>query len=539
MFKPGKPKVERINLTQSNFLLNFNLKPVELEAYLDEYLIGQDLAKGIIATKICTHFHKAKTLLMKEPYYEGVGFVKNNIIIIGPTGVGKTFTIKLIAKKLGVPFVKGDATKYSETGYVGGDVEDLVRDLYYEAGGDLEKARFGIIYLDEIDKIASSGEIIGPDVSRTGVQRALLKLLEETEVEIKIPQEGFQLIEYPDEGKNKRKKLTLNTKYILFVVSGAFQGLEDIVKKRLKKQSLGFLSEIEGKEDKKVNYMKFVTPEDLVAYGFEREFVGRFPVIAVFDPLTEEELYQILANPNNIIMLNKKRDFKVYGIDLAFTDSALREIAKMAYKDNTGARALVRVLESALIPFERVLPSEKITFLGVTEELVSDPEGYLKAMLNNPSSEKWIEAYNRAIQDERKRMIAYLEKKPHFSSDPKSFEITPKRLNLLFEIYKSEDIELLQALERLQHIYHQIKAYETTFSRRNQIQAIFTEDAIDHIIEEVIKKDLGVFSFCEKALTRFEYTFSLLKETTQRTRFCITRTAFVNPDRYLEDLIKG
>ncbi|PMP62688.1 MAG: ATPase [Caldimicrobium thiodismutans] len=537
MLKAGKPKIERINLTQSNFLLNFDLKPVELEAYLDEYLIGQNFAKGIIATKICTHFHKAKSFLMREPIYENVGFVKNNIIIIGPTGVGKTFIIKLIAKKLGVPFIKGDATKFSETGYVGGDVEDLVRDLYYEAGGDLEKARFGIIYLDEIDKIASPGEVIGPDVSRTGVQRALLKLLEETEVEIKMPHEGLQIMEYPDEGKNKRKKITLNTKYILFVVSGAFQGLEEIIKKRLKKQSLGFLSEIEGKEDKKINYMKFVTPEDLVAYGFEREFVGRFPVIAVFDPLTEEELYQILANPNNVIMLNKKRDFKVYGIDLAFTDTALREIAKLAYKDNTGARALVRVLESSLISFERILPSKSINYLGVTEELVRDPEGYLKAMLNNPSSDKWVEAYTRALNDERQRVIEYLESKKPYSKEVKSFEITPKRLNLLFEIYKGEDIELIQALERLNHIYHQIKAYETSFSRRNQIQAVFTEDAIDHIMEEVVRKDQGVFPFCEKFLSRFEYTFSLLKETLQRNRFYITRLAFVNPDRYLEELI--
>lgn len=185
MLKAGKPKVERINLTQKqNFLFNFDLKPAELENYLDEYLIGQKEAKGIIATKICTHFHKAKNLLLKAHRLDNVGFIKNNIIIIGPTGVGKTYTLKLIAHKLGVPFAKGDATKYSETGYVGGDVEDLIRDLYYEADGDLEKARFGIVYLDEIDKIASSGDIIGPDVSRTGVQRALLKLLEETQVEI-------------------------------------------------------------------------------------------------------------------------------------------------------------------------------------------------------------------------------------------------------------------------------------------------------------------------------------------------------------------
>ncbi|MFN4197020.1 MAG: AAA family ATPase, partial [Caldimicrobium sp.] len=231
MLKGVRPKIERINFNaKENFLYNFNLKPADLESYLDEYLIGQREAKGILATKICTHFHKAKTILTREPHFKNTGFVKNNIIIIGPTGVGKTYAIKLIAQKLGVPFVKGDATKFSETGYVGGDVEDLVRELYWETGGDLEKAKFGIIYLDEIDKIASSGDIIGPDVSRTGVQRALLKPLEETEVEIRLPQEGFQILENPEEAK-KRKKITLNTKYILFVVSGAFHGLEEIIKK--------------------------------------------------------------------------------------------------------------------------------------------------------------------------------------------------------------------------------------------------------------------------------------------------------------------
>jgi len=539
MLKPGKPKVERINLTQSNFLFNFNLKPVELEAYLDEYLIGQNLAKGIIATKICTHFHKARALLTKEPYHESVGFVKNNIIIIGPTGVGKTYSIKLIARKLGVPFAKGDATKFSETGYVGGDVEDLVRDLYLEAGGDLEKARFGIVYLDEIDKIASPGDVIGPDVSRTGVQRALLKLLEETEVEIRAPQEGLQVLDYPEEGKNKKKKLTLNTKYILFVVSGAFQGLEEIIKRRLKKQSLGFLSEIEGKEEKKLNYLKFVTPEDLVAYGFEREFVGRFPVIAVFDPLSEEELFQILANPNNAIMLNKKKDFKVYGIDLAFTDSALWEIAKRAYQDNTGARALQRELERALISFERVLPSQGISFLGVTKELIEDPEGYLRALLQDPEGEKWAAAYRQALTEERERVLKYLtEKKPPLS-EKKTLEITPKRLNLLFEIYKGEDVELSQALERLNYLYHQIKAYESTFSRRNQLQVVFTEDAIDYIMEEVFKRDQGVFSFCERALTRLEYTLSFLKDSTQRGKFYLNKRAFLNPEKFLEELLKG
>ncbi len=539
MLKAGKPKVERINLTQKqNFLFNFDLKPVELENYLDEYLIGQKEAKGIIATKICTHFHKAKNLLLKSHRLDNVGFIKNNIIIIGPTGVGKTYTLKLIAHKLGVPFAKGDATKYSETGYVGGDVEDLIRDLYYEADGDLEKARFGIVYLDEIDKIASPGDIIGPDVSRTGVQRALLKLLEETQVEIRTPQEGLQMLEFPEENRNKKGKTTLNTKYILFVVSGAFQGLEEIIKKRLKKQSLGFLSEIEKKEEQKINYLKFVTPEDLVNYGFEREFVGRFPVIAVFDPLTEEELFEILANPNNVIVLNKKRDFKVYGIDLAFTDSAFREIAKEALKEGTGARALARILERILIPFERTLPSYQINILGVTEELVKDPEGYLRAMLSNPESQKWDEAYREAIFAERDRIHLYLEKKKT-QNQKLPLEITPKRLNLLFDIYKSEEVEVTHALEELSSIYRQVKAYEGSFSKRNQIQAIFTDEAIDYVMEEVLKRDQGVFTFCEKALARLEYTFSFLKETTKRNRFYITKMAFLDQDKFLEELLKS
>lgn len=538
MFKGSKPKIERINFsTKENFLYNFNLKPADLESHLDEYLIGQREAKGILATKICTHFHKAKTLLTREPRFENTGFVKNNIIIIGPTGVGKTYAIKLIAKKLGVPFVKGDATKFSETGYVGGDVEDLVRDLYWEAGGDLEKAKFGIIYLDEVDKIASPGDIIGPDVSRTGVQRALLKPLEETEVEIRLPQEGFQFLENPEEAK-KKKKITLNTKYILFVVSGAFQGLEEIIKKRLKKQSLGFLSEIEGKEEKKINYLKFVTPEDLVNYGFEREFVGRFPVIAVFDPLTVEDLYEILANPNNVIVLNKKRDFKVYGIDIAFTNQALNEIAQRAYREGTGARALARILEVSLIPFERVLPSVDIKHLAITEDLINDPEGYLKSLLANPQNEKWKKAYEKALKEEKERMIQFLENKKHLKKTL-SFEITPSRLNLLFSLYKSEDIEISQAIEELSYLYKQIKAYENTFSKRNQIQAIFTEDAIDYILEEVFKKDMGVFSFCERILSKLEYTFALLKETAGKEKFFITKKAFTDQDKYLEELLRS
>jgi ATP-dependent protease Clp ATPase subunit len=443
--------------------------------------------------------------------------------------------IKLIAKKLGVPFVKGDATKFSETGYVGGDVEDLVRDLYWEADGDLEKARFGIIYLDEIDKIASSGDIIGPDVSRTGVQRALLKPLEETEVEIKVQPEN--VFPFDSEEKKKKRKITINTKYVLFVVSGAFHGLEEIIKKRLKKSSLGFLSEVEGRSDVKVNYLKFTTPEDLVAYGFEREFVGRLPVIAVCDPLTEEDLFEILANPNSAIVLNKKRDFKVYGIDLAFTDSALRLCATLAYKEGTGARALLRVLEKALIPFEKTLPSLNVEHLGVTEELICDPQGYLATFLNNPRDSKWEEVYLQALKEEKERFLRYLELRKHRYLRTDVMELTPQRLNLLFELYKFEDVELSVVLEEMLNLYRQIKGYEATFSRRNQIQAVFTDEAIDYIINEVLRNDRGVFSFCEKALSRIEYALLNIRDIQGRKKFYITPLAFTNPEKYIEDLI--
>ena len=202
-------------------------------------MIKQDEAKAVLATKICTHFNRIKTGKSRGPTgLEPVGLIKNNIIMIGPTGVGKTYLIKLIAKKIGVPFVKGDATKFSETGYVGGDVEDLVRDLVYEADEDIELAQYGIIYIDEIDKIASSNNLIGPDVSRTGVQRALLKPMEETEVDLRVPHDPISQIQAIERFRKtgKKEKGTVNTKHILFIVSGAFNHLEKLSERGCRKK---------------------------------------------------------------------------------------------------------------------------------------------------------------------------------------------------------------------------------------------------------------------------------------------------------------
>ncbi len=362
--------------------INFNLLPEELEEYLNRYVISQEPSVEVIATKVCTHFNRMKIEMTIPEDQRIVGNIKSNMLLIGPTGVGKTYIIKLIAKKIGVPFVKADATKFSETGYVGGDVEDLVRELVYEADGDITKAEYGIIYIDEIDKIASSGNVVGPDVSRTGVQRNLLKLMEESEVDLKTPHDLASQVEAAMEaqrtGKVTRKKI--NTKNILFIVSGAFSGLPDIINKRLNRQSIGF-DKLRTSSSEKHEVIKQLKTEDLIEFGFESEFIGRLPVSVVLNELEVDGLYRILKNRHSTVVFGKKMDFKAYGIDLEFSDEALMELAKKAYLEKTGARGLLSVFEKLLIKFEKKLPSTGIKKLYIDLPLIDDPDKALSALL--------------------------------------------------------------------------------------------------------------------------------------------------------------
>ena len=520
---------------------DFDLKPEELEAFLNDYIIQQEEAKGILATKICTHFNRIKfTELTKgRNRYEGMGHIKNNILMIGPTGVGKTYLIKLIAKKIGIPFVKGDATKFSETGYVGGDVEDLVRDLVYEANGDIELAQYGIIYVDEIDKIASSNNLIGPDVSRTGVQRALLKPMEETEVDLKVPHDPISQLEAIEHYRRtgKREKRTINTKYILFIMSGAFNGLEEIAKKRLNQEGIGFGAEIRSK-DERAEYLKQVKAEDLMTFGFESEFIGRLPVTAVFEQLEIDDLYAILKNPNNPVILGKKKDFKSYGIDIQFEEEALYELAVKAYEEKIGARGLVSAVEKVLLKFEKKLPSTDIQKFVITRAVVEHPDQELERLLREPSDPEMLSKFEIFLSKEKMVLKESIRNKEEEFKKRYGMVFPETQIDLIANRMVEKGYDVNTVCEEVVEVQRQIEEFERDFQRRHGIHLHFREEAIDRITEIALDEDGKGTAICSRLLKDYEHGMKLIRDKIGRREFIITREAVDGPEGYLNRIIR-
>ena len=378
---PAAPPAKSEGIPDS--IASFQLTPRDIKKHLDRFVIRQDEAKKVLGIAVCDHYHNARLMASRDPAAGPLEYAKQNVLLAGPTGVGKTYLVKHVAELVGVPFVKADATKFSETGYVGGDVDDLVRELVQKADGNAALAQYGIIYIDEIDKIASAPEAVGRDVSGRGVQTTLLKLMEETEVPLRggndLQSQIQAALEFQKRGKVSRE--SINTRHILFIVSGAFDKLPAVVSRRLKKSGIGFGADPAAAATAPADLLRLAGTSDFVDYGLEPEFIGRLPVRVVCEALTEQDLHDILKNSEGSLVRQYERAFRAYGIEAAFSDAALRRIAHLAAAESTGARGLVTVCEKLLRDFKYELPGAGVRSLEITPAVLENPQATISELL--------------------------------------------------------------------------------------------------------------------------------------------------------------
>jgi ATP-dependent Clp protease ATP-binding subunit ClpX len=332
-------------------------KPIEIKDFLDDYIVGQDKAKKTISVATYNHYKRITSKIL------GDEIQKSNVLLLGPTGSGKTLIAKTIAKMLDLPFAIADATSLTEAGYVGEDVENILLKLIQAADGNIELAERGIIFIDEIDKLARKTQNVSitRDVSGEGVQNALLKIIEGTVAN--VPPQGGR--KHPNQ-----EFIKIDTSNILFICGGAFQGIEKIIKQRLGKKTIGFNKESIITTDEE--YLKFLQPEDLIQYGLIPEFIGRLPVISTLDKLTEDALVKILTEPKDSLVSQYQKLFAIDDIELTFTDEALKLIANIAIKRDLGARGLRSIMEEIMEDVMFTSPSDDLEFIEITEDFVRE-----------------------------------------------------------------------------------------------------------------------------------------------------------------------
>lgn len=476
----SEPEVAQESAADSVF--EFDYIPRDIKAHLDRFVIRQDEAKKALSIAVCDHYNHAKYLRSLEnengKLPEGVELQKQNVIVVGPTGVGKTYLVKHIAELIGVPFVKADATKFSETGYVGGDVDDLVRDLVQKAEGDIDLAEFGIIYIDEIDKIATRSEMIGRDVSGRGVQTTLLKLMEETEVPLSNPMDirsqMKSMMSMQQGGGSARD--TVNTRHILFIVSGAFSGLEKVVRKRLSEGQIGFGADpVEQPMDGEL--FNEVETQDFIDFGFEAEFIGRLPVRVVCEKLSATDLENIMKFSEGSLLRQYEREFEAYGIMARFEDSAIGRIASLAEKENTGARALMTVCERLLRDFKFELPGTSVSELKISDDLID-------------RREELLEQYR--------------------------------------ELGRQVDVEKAS---------RELEVFCRDFEDEHGVNLEFQSGALSRLAEEAASQGRSLLQLCRQRFRDMQFGLKLIQKNTGRTTFELGSEAVEDPDKYLSDLV--
>lgn len=464
---------------QETFDLKFDLKPKDIKQYLDRYVIKQDDAKKALAIAVCDHYNHVREC-HENPDAAETDYSKQNIVMLGPTGVGKTYLIRHIAKLIGVPFVKADATRFSETGYVGANVDDLIRELVTQADDNLELAQYGIIYLDEADKIATPPNILGRDVSGRGVQIGLLKLMEETEVDLRsgndVASQMRAAMEFQKRGKVDKE--VINTRHILFIISGAFTGMEKIIKKRMHQSRIGFNANVASQNDDAAQFLEHVTPKDFIDFGFEPEFIGRLPVHVVCNELEEDDLFYILKHSEGSIIRQYENAFNAYGISVLFADCGLKRIAEQAIEQKTGARALMTVCERILRNYKFELPSTSTSEFVVTADVVDEPDALLDQIIEDSDYNK-----NTVLKEH-------------------------------------------------------VRRYESQFKIDHGLEIQFDDGATDAICERVVSQEKTVKLICDEILASYQHGLNLIKQNTGQTSFTFPIQVVENPDPLLEKWIR-